>query len=109
MELARESRAGGDLETRMGQQEAGDVAEARVDVLPDGLQLLVLSILDLKGNTGRKMALNDKKVPISASFSCWYVFNDLCAILSPLLNNSVMQKQIHVRSRASASLQPPSL
>ena len=55
MELALERRAGSDLQARMRQQEAGDVGEAGVDVLPHGLQLLVLSILDLKERQeGRK-------------------------------------------------------
>ena len=53
--MALERRAGGHFQARMGQQEAGDVGEAGVDVLPHGLQLLVLSILDLKERqAGRK-------------------------------------------------------
>ena len=55
IELALERRAGGHFQARMGQQEAGDVGEAGVDVLPHSLQLLVLSILDLKKRQeGRK-------------------------------------------------------
>jgi len=40
-------RVGGHLEAGVGQQEAADVGEARVDVLPDVLQLLVLVLLHL--------------------------------------------------------------
>ena len=40
-------RVGGHLEARMRQQEAADVGEAGVDVLPHVLQLFVLVLLHL--------------------------------------------------------------
>lgn len=43
-------RVGRHLEARVRQQEAGDVGEAGVDVLPDVLQLLVLVLLHLNAD-----------------------------------------------------------
>lgn len=54
-ELAVETRAGGHFEPRVWQQEAGDFGEARVDVLPHCLQLLVLSLLNLEKHTQRNI------------------------------------------------------
>lgn len=45
-------RVGRHLEARVRQQEAGDVGEAGVDVLPDVLQLLVLVLLHLNTDAG---------------------------------------------------------
>lgn len=49
-------RVGGHLEAGVRQQEAADVGEARVDVFPDVLQLLVLVLFHLKadGSSGLK-------------------------------------------------------
>lgn len=46
--LSLKRRAGGDLQARVRQQEAGDFGEAWMDVLPNRLQLLVLGLLNLK-------------------------------------------------------------
>lgn len=45
-------RVGRHLEARVRQQEAGDVGEAGVDVLPDVLQFLVLVLLHLDADAG---------------------------------------------------------
>lgn len=47
LQPAIEVWVGGHLEARMRQQEAADVGEAGVDVLPDILQLLVLVLFNL--------------------------------------------------------------
>lgn len=47
-------RVGGHLEARMRQQEAADVGEAGVDVLPHVLQLFVLVLLHLNQHSTRR-------------------------------------------------------